>query len=206
MTVKRAAVTFLFVLLVLCTGRAAPLHADEYTAYSLTTSILVDDPESAADRIIGWVERNGGYYTFRSSGSLTLRVPSERMNGLRFILNELSETVIDVSVQSQDLREDLLMLRSRITSSEDILERNLALIDRADVKGTLLIEQEIKSLLYEIEGYRGTLRKLENDRRFIYAEVLMSFREQTLPQDIPTSFEWMNGLDFYRLVEEGTVR
>jgi hypothetical protein len=206
MTVKRAAVTLLVVLLALGAVRAAPIHADEYTAYHLTTSILVQDPETTADRIIAWVEKNGGYFTLRSSDTLMLRVPSQRMKSLRSLLNELSETVIDVSVRSRDLRESLLLLQSRIASSEDVLERNLALLDRADVKGTLLIEREIKSLLYEIEEYKGTLHKLETDRRFIHAEVLMSFKEQTLPQDLPTSFDWMNGLDFYRLVEGGTAR
>lgn len=211
MTVKQAVATVARIILAVCAILAPPvatplLAAGEYTAYDLKTTVLVADPETAADRIIEWVEENGGYFTFRSSDTVVLRVPSQRMGGLRSLLNGLSEAVIDVSIRSQDLREKLLLLRSRITSSEDVLERNLALLDRADVKGTLLIEREIKSLLYEIEGYKGTLRKLETDRRFIHAEVSMSFKEQTLPQDLPTSFDWMNGLDFYRFVEGGMGR
>ncbi len=211
MTVKQAVATVARIILAVCAILATPvatplLAAGEYTAYDLKTTVLVADPETAADRIIEWVEENGGYFTFRSSDTVVLRVPSQKMGGFRSLLNELSEAVIDVSIRSQDLRENLLLLRSRIASSEDVLERNLALLDRADVKGTLLIEREIKSLLYEIEGYKGTLRKLETDRRFIHAEVSMSFKEQTLPQDLPTSFDWMNGLDFYRFVEGGMGR
>jgi len=213
MTVKRIAGIAALLLPAVCAMLVAPLFAAElpqqtegYTAYDLRTAVLVADPEFAADSMVEWVEENGGYFTFRSAETVMLRVPAQKMHRFRYLLNELSEAVIDVSIRSQDLRESLLVLRSRVASSEDILEKNLALLDRADVKGTLLIEREIKSLLYEIEGYKGTLRKLETDRRFIRAEVSIRFKEQTLPQDLPTSFDWMNGLDFYRFVGGGMYR
>ena len=190
-------------VLVLFLVAAVSLSASEYTAYDVKTTLLVADPEYTAGRIVEWVEENGGYFTFRSQDAVVCRVPSRKMGDLRTLLDRLSERVLEVAVGSQDLRERILVLRSRIASSEDVLERNLALLDRADVKGTLLIEREIRGLLFEIEGYKGTLRKLETDRRFIRAEVNLSFSEQTIPQDLPTSFGWMNGLGFHRFVQGG---
>ena len=64
------------------------------------------------------------------------------------------------------------------------------------------IEQEILRLVTEIEGLKGRLRKLETDRRFARGEIFLSFQEQTLPEDIPSSFDWINSVDFYRFIEE----
>jgi len=71
------------------------------------------------------------------------------------------------------------------------------------VAGTLAIEREVHALLQEIEKLKGTLRKLNTDRRLARGEIYLSFMEKSLPQDIPSSFEWVNTVDFYNLMQEG---
>jgi len=187
-------------MLVAC---AVPVYGADYMYHQYRTTILVTDPEHSADLIIEWVEDEGGYYTYKSQEIVVLRVPAERTAVLRGYLEQISEAVVEVSVQSRDLREQIVTLQSRIKSGEEVLRRNLQYLDRADVEGTLAIETEIRSLLSEIESFKGSLRKLETDRRYAYFEVVLSFQEQTLPQDIPSSFEWINTIDFYYFAEEG---
>lgn len=188
---------------VLFAAGAMPVYAGNYMFHQVQTTILVADPEYTADLITVWTEEQGGYYIYRSLDRIVLRVPSDEMSSLRRYLEQISDAVVEVSIQSNDLREQLVTLRSSIKSSEEILARNLEYLDRTDVKGTLAIEQEVRSLLVELESYKGSLRKLEFDRQFAYYEVLLSFKEQILPQDIPSSFEWINRIDFYRFAEQG---
>jgi hypothetical protein len=187
-------------MLVVC---AVPVYGADYMYHQYRTTILVTDPEHSADLIIEWVEDGGGYYTYKSQEIVVLRVPAEKTGSLRGYLEQISEAVVEVSVQSRDLREQIVTLRSRIKSGEEVLRRNLQYLDRADVEGTLAIEREIRSLLTELESFKGSLRKLETDRRYAYFEVVLSFQEQTLPQDIPSSFVWINTIDFYYFAEEG---
>ena len=181
-----------------------PVYGQEYMYHEYRITILVTDPERTADLIVEQVEDGGGYYIYRSSDRIVLRVPAGRAGLLRGYLEQISEAVVEVSVYSRDLREQLLTLQSRIRSGEDILRRNLEYLDRADIKGTLAIEREIRSLLSELEGFKGSLRKLDVYRRYAYFEVVMSFKEQAIPQDIPSSFGWINTIDFYRFAEGGT--
>ena len=57
----------------------------------------------------------------------------------------------------------------------------------------------------EIENQKGRLRKLENDRLFALGEIKLSFKEQTIPTDVPSSFAWINTIDFYRFMK-GVLR
>ncbi len=75
-----------------------------------------------------------------------------------------------------------------------------------DVDGTLAIEQEVVQILAEIEGLKGRLRKLNVDRVFSRGEIYLSFMEETIPEDIPSSFGWINTVDFYRFMRRGVYR
>jgi hypothetical protein len=58
-------------------------------------------------------------------------------------------------------------------------------------------------LLTEIEQLKGKLRKLTVDRAYALAQVNFRILGQSLPTDIPSSFGWINTIDFYRFMEEG---
>ena len=176
--------------------------SENYLSHSIHAVILVSDAEATADSLTTWIETAGGYYTFKSRDRVALRIPYQEIGSLRLYLENIAEEVVTVELQAHDLRENILQTRSGLRAREEILKQNLQYIDKTDVKGTLAIEKEILRLVNEIESLKGRLRKLETDRRFARGEIFLSFQEQTLPEDIPSSFDWINSVDFYLFMEE----
>lgn len=174
---------------------------ESFLHHSLSASVVVADRDAAAERITDWVERQGGYFVTRSGELVVARVPNAALKGLRELLAQLAEEVVEITPSAEDLRERTLAAEAALRSREEILSRNLAYLDRADVAGTLAIEREVSTLLQEIEGLKGKLRKLETDRAFARAEVRLAFLEQSLPERLPSSFAWINGVDFYGFVK-----
>jgi hypothetical protein len=181
----------------------AALHAERYLARSMQVQVLVANPERTADLLAEWSEDHGGYYTFKSTEMLVLRIPMDQLESLRVLTEQEAEQLVSIGFDAQDLREGIVSARSGIQSREEILERNLRYLDRADVEGTLAIEREITRLLQEIEALKGRLTRLVHDTRYARAEIQIRFMEQTLPHDIPSSFQWINSVDFYTFVQGG---
>ena len=176
---------------------------ENYLHHGVQATILVADVDRSIDRIGVWVDEAGGYLLFKSSDVVVFRFPYADVARLRGFLEDMSETVVELSLQAQDLRESILGIESGIRSREEILQQNLQYIDKTDVEGTLAIEKEIMQLLTEIEQLKGKLRKLTVDRAYAMTEVNFRILGQTLPTDIPSSFGWINSIDFYKFVSEG---
>ena len=176
---------------------------ENYLYQNIEATVLVGDPDQAADALERWVEKSGGYTLLKSSDRVVLRLPFERIPQLRTTLRELSEDILELSPQSLDLREQILETQAKINSREEVLRQSLTLLDQADVQGTLAIEKEILALIEEIEQLKGTLQKLNLDRTFSRAEISLRYLEQTLPENIPSSFDWINSVDFYSFVHQG---
>ena len=193
--------TALFVLLMVAGALLVPPHlaAEDFLFHSVRATLLVADPEAAGERLAAWAEEAGGYPLLTASNRVLLRFPAAEIGELRSLLASEAEEL----VEARDLREEILGLEAGARSREEILARNLAYLDRADVTGTLAIEREVMQLLEEIEALKGRLRKLENDRRLALAEIYLNFLEQALPEDLPSSFAWINNIDFYSFFVEG---
>ncbi len=186
----------------LCFSLPGQAQGDNTLHQRIAAVVLVADPDQAADSLERWAEQTGGYILLKSSDQVTLRFPYPEAALLRERLEELSEDILELSPSSVDLREQILEARARLRSREEVLRQNLALLDRSDVSGTLAIEQEILALIGEIEQLKGSLQKLDIDRTFSLAEISFKVREQTLPENIPSSFEWINQVDFYSFVRQ----
>ncbi len=182
-----------------------PAAGQNYLHQRVTATILVADPDLAADRLEGWVERSGGYVLLKSSDRVVFRVPFERTSRLEEILERLADEVVTISPQSLDLREQILQAEAGINSRREVLARTLALLSAADTAGTLAIEKEILALVEEIERLEGTLQKLNLDRAFSLVEVALNTLRQSLPESIPSSFEWINGVDFYEFIRGNSL-
>ena len=201
-----AVVRMLFLTAIVLTGLTQAAEGENYLYQNIEATVLVVDPDKAAESLELWVEQTGGYTLLKSSDRVILRLPFERIPQLRATLRELSEDILEISPQSQDLREQILEAQAKINSREEVLRQSLALLDQADVQGTLAIEKEILTLIDEIEQLKGTLQKLNIDRTFSRAEISLRYLEQTLPENIPSSFDWINSVDFYSFIDQGFTR
>ena len=183
-------------VLLLAVAVSAGAAEEGWLAHRIRATVLVADPDRAAEAVTRWAEEAGGLLPARSGDGAVMRFPNAAIGALRGLLEGLAEEVVDFSPEARDLREGLLGLQSGIRSREEILQRNLAYLDGANVKGTLAIEQEVLGLLQEIETLKGRLNRLEADRRLALAEVSFRFLEQSVPTDLPSSFGWINTVDY----------
>ncbi len=190
----------LFLLLAVLPHAAAE---ESYLSHRIRATVLVADPDRAAEAVTRWAEEAGGWFLVRSGEGAVVRFPNTQLGVLRGLLEGLAEEVVEFSPEATDLRESLLGLQSGIRSREEILQRNLAYLDGANVKGTLAIEQEVLGLLQEIEALKGKLNRLQVDRRLAVAEISFRFLEQSVPTDLPSSFGWINTVDYPSFMQGG---
>ena len=201
-----ALVRTLVVIALLAAAVVQPAVCENYLYQIIQATVLVADPDRTADALESWVEQNGGYALLKSSDQVVLRLPFRQIPQLRSKLEELSDYILDLSPQSRDLREAILETQAKISSRQVVLRQTLALLDQADVKGTLAIEKEVFALIEEMEQLTATLQKLTLDRTFSRAEISLRYLEQTVPENIPSSFEWINSVDFYSFIYQGLAR
>jgi hypothetical protein len=188
----------LVILVFTALAAVLPVSAEEnFRFISISATVLASDPNETSSELARWAEEQGGYFTTMSTGYVILRFPYDSAPDFREVLEETCDDVYSYSSTATDLRESILTYQSGIEARMEILARNLRLVDSADFSGTLYLEQEILRLMSEIEALRGSLRKAENDRRMAYAYIQINFQAQTLPDHVPSSFEWINTIDFY---------
>ena len=193
---------YLLIFVCLCCCLAG-VPGEDFLKFTINATLLVFDPEVTQEQIVAWVTDNGGYYLVRADERLALRFPAARVGEFNALLEELGESIQYINQEAVDLREEILAARSGIKSREEILTRNLALFEKADVAGTLEIEKEVILLVKEIEGLKGRLNKLQTETAYAYADVYFSFKQSSMPEDIPSSFDWLNTLDLYDFKSEG---
>jgi hypothetical protein len=201
-----AVVRTLLLIVILVACFVQPAVAENYLYQIIEATVLVADPDLAADTLESWAELNGGYALLTSSDQVILRLPFERIPQLRSKLEELSDYILDLSPQSRDLREAILETVAKINSRQEVLRQTLSLLDQADVKGTLAIEKEVLTLIEEIEQLTARLQTLNLNRAFSRAEISLRYLEQTVPENVPSSFEWINSVDFYSFIYQGVSR
>ena len=193
----------LIVLSLVCLLAVHASAQENYLHHRVQATVLVAEVDPAIDGLDRWADEAGGYLLYKSSDRVIFRFPYTEVGRLRDFLQDMAETIVELTLEAQDLRESILGIQSGIRSREEILEQNLKYIDKTDVEGTLAIEQEVMQLLTEIEQLKGRLRKLTVDRTYALAQVDLRILGQSLPTDIPSSFGWINTIDFYKFMEEG---
>lgn len=168
----------------------------------LNAVVLVADRFEAADDLERWVQRNGGYPVSRLEDRLILRVPSASLEEFVSLLETVADEVIQIEQDSEEISQSLLEVEAGIRSKSELFQNALTLIDQTDLSTTLEIEGEVLSILADLEGLRGQHRKLLDEVALARVQVDFTLHEERLPENLPSSFPWINLVDFYLLMGE----
>ncbi|MBN1837297.1 MAG: DUF4349 domain-containing protein [Spirochaetales bacterium] len=169
---------------------------------TLDAVALVEDRFETADRLEAWVESNGGYLISRLEEQLVLRVPSAALERFVDFLESAADELIQVQQQSEDISQSLLEAEAGIRSKTDLFDKALTLIDQTDLATTLEMESEVLSILTDLEALRGQYRKLLGEVALARVQVDFRLQEEKLPENLPSSFAWINAVDFYSFMRE----
>ena len=150
------------------------------------------------DAAQGWIHRICG-------DRFTLRVPGGRFHAVMQQLAGLGR-VLDRRVEGNDITEELRDLRVRVESAEKILNRLLALLEKAaTVVEALAIEREIARVTVELEASKAKLLRLSDQAAFSTIELELWLPAPT-PRPQPSRtvrfpFAWLRELDVSRLTD-----
>lgn len=134
--------------------------------------MTVEDPIASADRATGIVQNAGGRIDARSetaadehyggSASLTMRIPSNRLDAVVDDLRELG-TVDQFSTDSYDVTVEVTDLEAQISTLRASTQRIEALLaDAKDIKDIITLENELDGRQAELQGLEARQRGLDD--------------------------------------------
>jgi hypothetical protein len=139
-------------------------------------SIIVDDPSASLDRISRLAEEMGGFVVSQRAyqqvlsdgqevvrGSITVRVPAERLNdALERIRSESSKPIVRENIDSQDVTQEYTDLQSRLRNleaAEAQLQEIMESANRTD--DVLSVYNQLTQVREQIEITKGQIQYFE---------------------------------------------
>lgn len=171
--------------------------ADREIVTTGSATITAEEPVEAADAIAELAGAEGGHVAERfettateyqtASASLTVRIPSTRLDAFMAQLDELGR-IDDQQYSRQDVTAEGQDLDARITALRTSVDRLLALLERAEGTDDLItIESTLSQRQGELESLEGQRRVLD-DQVALSTVQLVVRGEEDAPTVEPESF------------------
>jgi hypothetical protein len=157
---------------------------DRLVIRNANMSIVVEDPAESVDRISQLATSMGGFVvssnvfqtTFGESqlrepiiarqASITIRVPSERLDEALDRIKADALDVLNQNVSGQDVTEEFTDIQSRLRNLEAAEEQLLEILDGAvETEDVLRVFEELRRVREEIEVLRGRAQYLQESAR-----------------------------------------
>ncbi len=138
-----------------------------------------EDVTACAKAVGGYVESSHQRkYQDRPSVTLTLRVPSEKLQQVVGGLEGMGE-VIAKSLSSEDVTERYIDTQARLETKIKLRDRLQALLEKAaDVKDILAIEKELTRLQGDIDSMTARLKSMKGKVDYASLEVTLNAQKQ----------------------------
>jgi len=181
---------------------AAAEEAKPRVAYHHSLVLSVGNRDESADLIIAAAEKLDGYFIERTDDMLRLKVPVENVKRLLSQIEPLGK-VLERTLTAQDLGDIVEERRTRLASKQEVLQRYFAVLAGAGAGAVVEVEQEMTSLVTEIESLKGSLLMYEHELKYAEVDVSFHFRERRPPvNDGRSSFHWLNTMNLADLIGE----
>ncbi|MET1075741.1 MAG: DUF4349 domain-containing protein, partial [Umezawaea sp.] len=137
---------------------AGTAAADRQLVRTADVSLRGEDVEAVLAKVKELAQRESGFVSVEnsnsSSGSVTLRVPADRMDVLLKGIGEIDgPTRVNRSVKSEDVTEQVVDVESRLATQRASVDRVRALLDRAATTSEITqIEGELTRRQSELES------------------------------------------------------
>lgn len=140
--------------------------------YTAQVRMQVDSLPASLATIRALVNHSGGYISdqhtantrYEKSAQLTIRLPTQQLEGSLGELRELARFVDHERLNSEDVTDQWIDLESRLQTKRDVRDRYIEVLRRRAVKveDILNAEERIRRITEEIEAQEGRLRYLRN--------------------------------------------
>ncbi|MCI9405733.1 MAG: DUF4349 domain-containing protein [Oscillospiraceae bacterium] len=165
----------------------------ELEAETLEFDPFLSELEKAVREYDGYLEGSsvsGNAITYSSNryGSLTIRIPSNRLDSFLGQVGQLC-TVTHTNKSSEDVTLDYVDVQARIEALTTEQERLLALLESAqDLESVIQLESRLSEVRYQLESYHSM--KNRYDSLIDYSTVTLSVREVQRVTVVPDQSVW----------------
>lgn len=163
--------------------------------------LKVTSPAEARALLIARAEELGGFPVVIADDRLWLEVPPRRLDEL---LQHAAEAglLLDRTLERRDLTLEIAKLEGTLEARREVLARLRGFFDDSDVRATLRIEQNMTSLVAEIEQIRGRLRVLRHRASHARVEISFNFEQRDRIVYVHSPFEWLNTVGLEHFLRE----
>jgi hypothetical protein len=159
--------------------RARLPNSQRYVIYRARLVLAVFKRTPVLGHARAVARRLGGYMTALTDGSITLRVPSSRLDETMAALAKLGE-VLSRNIAGQDVTEQYLDLEIRLKNARAVRARLVLLLRKAKgVKDSVLIERELARVTEQIERLEGRLDYLKKNVAYSTVTLVLEHKRST---------------------------
>jgi len=168
--------------------------------YSGVFSVAVPSVEDALEAARRMAESLGGWVQALHDDTIVIRVPAARWDEARAGLRDLGR-VLSRAIEAQDVTEEVVDLRLRLTNARALRKRLEELLAQAEsVEVTLKVEAELHRVRTEIERLEGRLKLVEDRVAFSTLTIRFVPVEQAPTRLQALPFPWLRQLGLETLL------
>lgn len=171
-----------------------PARIGRLVVYNAVINVVVDRISDSLNQIKAVVAGIGGYMQQMDSQSITFKIPADKFHDAIAEVEKLGE-VTRKEIKGTDVTDEMRDLNIRLQNAEEVRQRLVKLLDRADkVEDVLKIEKELARLTETIELLKGKIAYLKNNVAF--CTLTVNFNSPIPQQGITTRtpFRWVHTL------------
>ena len=163
---------------------------DRLVVRETNLSLLVEEVRQTSDKIISFVETQGGYMVSSTISqpeeapfaTIVVRVPSDTLRETMDYFRSLAIKVSSEHITGRDVTDEYVDIESRLATLEKTKARFEEIMDRATkIDDILRIQREVISLQSQIDSLKGRQQYLEQTARLARVTIHMSTDEIALP-------------------------